>query len=153
MGPQLLNGDVDDLLLDLPQVFVPEAQPLHDPRREVLRDDVGYLDELPKQLLAALGLQVEGDAQLLDVVVVEATPLLQPALPVFEGPGAAHDVPAAVVGRILDPNHLGTKCREQACGPSTRQHTAEVADAKAGQRARARIRRQLRHLRHAATPG
>ena len=79
--------------------------------------------------LAALGAQVERDAELLDVVVVEPAAELDAAPVVDERRRAAHDVPRALRHRVLDPDHLRAERREEPRGARAGELAAEVADA------------------------
>ena len=141
IGPHVLNAafgpacaeaavrHVDDVGLDRLQLLVGEAQAREHAGGEVLGDDVGDGDELAQQLLAALGAQVERDAELLDVVVVEAAADLDAAPLVDERRRAAQDVPRALAHRVLDADHLGAERGEEPGGARAGELPAEVADA------------------------
>ena len=115
--------------------LVGEAHARQHARGEVLGDDVGHRDELAQQLLAALGAQVDGDAELLDVVVVEAATHLDAAAVVAVGRHAAHDVPHALADRVLDADDLGAERGEEPRCARARELTAQVADAEVRERA------------------
>ena len=99
VGPDLAEagvGHVDDVLSDRPQHLVGEAEPFHHARCEVLRDDVGDGDQLAQELLAGLGPEVQRDAELLDVVVVERAAEVSATTLVDERWHPAEDVPVAL---------------------------------------------------------
>ena len=128
-GAEAAVGDVDHLVVDLPQALVAEAESFHDPGREVLGHHVGAGDEAEEELLARVGPEVQRRPELLDVVVVEHAAEVDAAPLVDVGRGAADDVPAALVGRILDPDHLGAERGQDPGGARTGEDAAQVADA------------------------
>ena len=70
--PEAAVRDVDDVGPQLAEHLVGESHAGEDPGGEVLRHHVGGADERGQHLLALIGAQVERDAPLADVVVVEA---------------------------------------------------------------------------------
>jgi len=64
---EAFDGGVDDARVDLLQTFPAEAKPIHHPGAEVLHQDVGLSDEVSKDLLPVVALQVQGDAALVAV--------------------------------------------------------------------------------------
>ena len=123
-------GNVDDVGFQLLQPLVTKSPPLEHAFRKVLGHDIGNLDELGQDLLAAFRPKVQRDAVLFRVVVVEATAEVDAALPVDGGRPAAQYVPAALVHWIFDANHLGAEGGEPLRRARSRQLAGEVADAK-----------------------
>ncbi len=82
--------------------------------------------DLVEQLAAALGAQVERDAELLDVVVLEPTAELDAATVVDERLHAAEDVPAAFGDGILDLDHLRAEGGEHPGGAGPGELAGEV---------------------------
>ena len=107
---------------------------------EVLGDRVGDRDELAQDLLAAFLAQVDGDPELLDVVIVEGAPEVDAAPVVEEGRHPAQDVPGALAHRILDPDHLGAERGEELGGAGAGELAGEVADPDVRERSRPRRR-------------
>jgi hypothetical protein len=70
--PESLAAQIDDVRLDLADILVIEIQPIDDSRPEVLRDDVRILEQLSDELAARFGLQVDSEAALVSVDLVEA---------------------------------------------------------------------------------
>jgi hypothetical protein len=104
--------------------------------REVLRDDVGDGDQVPHELTTALGAEVDGDAELLDVVIVERAAHVDALAVVDEGRDTAEDVPATALHRVLDPDHLRAERGQRARRPRARELAGEVADAEMCERGR-----------------
>ena len=127
---------VDDVGADRPQLVVREAEPGEHAGREVLGDDVGDRDQPADELAAALGAQVDGDAELLDVVVVERAAHVDALAVVDERRHAAQDVPPAALHRVFDPDHLRAERGESARRARARELTREVADAEVRERGR-----------------
>ena len=129
-------GHVHDVGSQLSEPVVAEAQPVHDPGREVLGHRVRDPDQVGQQLLAPVGAQVEGDAELLDVVVVEARAAFGTEVVIDPGPDLADDVPHALPDRVLDANDLGAEGGQHPGRPGPGQLTGQIADAHVVQRAR-----------------
>jgi hypothetical protein len=123
--------DVDDVRLDRAKRLVPEAPSVEHAGGEILRHDVRALDQSGEELLATLRAQVERDAALLRVVVVEAAPEIGSATLVDERRHRAQDVPRALVYRVLDANHVRAEGREPLGGTGAGELAREVADADA----------------------
>ena len=64
-------GNVDDVRFYLLQLFVTETPFVQYAGREIFRDGVRVLDDLGEDLLAFCGSEIQGDAKLVGVVVVE----------------------------------------------------------------------------------
>ena len=64
-------GNVDDVRLYLLQLLVTETPFVQHAGREIFRDGVRALDDLGKDLLAFCGSEIQGDAKLVSIVVVE----------------------------------------------------------------------------------
>ena len=58
------HGHLDDAGVQLAQRLVAEPEPLHDPHAEVLHHHLGPFHQPPKQFLALVMPQVQGDAEL-----------------------------------------------------------------------------------------
>ena len=125
--------DIHDTVVQLLQPFVRKPEAGEHSRREVLGHRVGDGHELGEQLAAAIGAQVERDAQLLDVVVVEAGAAIEARPIVGEGLDTPKQVPASLPDRILDADDLSAERGEQAGRPRAGQLPRQVADANAGQ--------------------
>ena len=126
--PEATIRDINDVGPQRLQILVSEAEPLEDARREVLGHHVRPLHQLAQQLLAALGAEVERDAEFLDVVVVERAAVVEPALSRLVGRIATQDVPAPLAYGVLDANDLGPERCEEARRASTGQLAGEIAD-------------------------
>ena len=124
---------VDDVGTDRLERLVVEAPAVEDARREVLGHDIGDADELPEQLTGAFGAQVERDAQLLDVVVVEGAPEFDAAALVDVRGIAAKDVPAPLGYRVLDTDDLRSEGGKEPGCPGAGQLPGEVADTEMGE--------------------
>ncbi len=82
-------GDVDDVRFDGLELLVAEAPSVEHAGGKVLGDRVGYLDQFGENLFAFVCAQVERDAELVGVVVVEAAAVFEAFLPGLEGRDAA----------------------------------------------------------------
>ena len=133
--PEAAVGDVDDVLAQILEPLVAVAPARHHARREILRDRIRDGDQPLEQFAPLLGLDVERDAQLLDVVVVERPAQLRTAPVVHIGRHPAQDVPAPMVRGILNPNHLRAEGGHELGRPSPGQLPGEIADAQTPQRA------------------
>ena len=143
---------VDDVGPELLQPLVAEAEPLHHAGGEVLGDGVRDAHQLGQQLLAPLGAQVQRDAELLDVVVVEAGAAVGAAVAVEVRAELAHDVPQALGDRVLDADHLRAERREHARRAGAGQLAGQVADADVAQRAVVARTRSPRGLATVGSP-
>src|SRR5690606_11348653 len=110
-----------------------EAQSFKHTRSEVFREHIRDADEFPQELLAALGPQVQRDAELLDVVVVERAAEVDASPLIHVRPGAAQGVPTPLHHRIFDTNDLRAEGGEKLRRAGARKYPAEVADADVGQ--------------------
>ena len=88
---EALDLGEDQARIDLAEPRVVEAQPREGARRHVLDQHVGLLDQPPQQRLAFLGLEIAGDAALVEVVVDEI---------VGVGVGAVAEAPAPRLAAI-----------------------------------------------------
>ncbi len=105
---------------------IAEAELVHRARTEVLQQHVALLDQLPKDLLSFLGLEIQGDALLAPVHRHEVG-----RLAADERRPAARVV--ALAG-LLDLDHLGAHVAEHHRAEGTRQDAGEVEHTNAGQR-------------------
>ena len=123
--------DVDDVRLDLAQLLVAELPALHHPRGEVLDHDVRDGDQALQQLAAARIAEVEGDAELVDVLLAEPVAVVEVRLDVLRT--ARVRVAIVVVDRAgrrpLDLDHLGAERAKDARAPGAGAHPAEIDDA------------------------
>ena len=86
------------------------------------------------RLAARLQAQVQGDAQLLDVVIVErAAELNAPAL-VDVGRRTPEDVPSTLADGVFDPDHPGAQRREITGRAGPGELAGQVADRQVAQR-------------------
>src|SRR5204862_8175290 len=104
---------VHDVGVDALQLVVRESHAREHAGREVLGDRVRHRDELAEELLAALLSEIDGDAELLDVVVVERAAEVDAATIVDEWWNAPQDVPCALTDGILDADHLRAERSEK----------------------------------------
>ena len=74
------GGYHDDVGLEPAQVFVFQPEVLDDPRGKVLGEHIADAHQLPQQFQAAWMVQVQGNAQLIAVLLVEVGPPI-PELP------------------------------------------------------------------------
>ena len=96
---------------------------------EILGHAVGLADQLGQQLFAARRAHIDGDAQLLGVVVVVTAAEFEAPTLVDVGPDAAQDVPTPFAHRVLDADHLRAERGEEPRRAGARQLAAQVADA------------------------
>ena len=122
-------GHIDDVWLDLPQTLVAEAPTFQHTLGEVLAHHIGNADEPRQYLLRPLLAQIQRDAQLAGVVVVEGAAHVHAAPLIHERWGAAQDVPTAFVRRVFDADDLGAERRQPLGGAGAGQLPGEVADA------------------------
>src|SRR3954451_5391373 len=133
-GAEALQRRVDQPRVELVQGLPREAEAVHHARAEVLDQDVGAVDQLAEDLLALVGLHVEGEAPLVAVEhrEVEAVHVGQIAQL------AAGDVPAA---GLLDLDDVGSHPGQELRADRAGLHMRHVHDADAleGLRKRHRI--------------
>ena len=101
---------VDDLRLHALAVFVSDAEPHRDAGRHVVVHDVGALDELERDLVPALLLEIEREAALAALAAEERLPR------------HAH----AVTGDRLDLDHVGAEIADHHRAERTGEVLAEV---------------------------
>src|SRR5947207_2089258 len=99
-----------------------EAEVWHDPRAEVLHDDIRIGGQGAIDLLSVRVSQVDDEAALTPVQIREC-PLAPPQIHRTRSIGAA---------RPLDLDYLGTQSREQPAGPRPRPDHSQVKHAHAG---------------------
>ena len=121
------NAGEDDLLVDLFQRLVIDAETVLDVGPVVLGDDVGFFDELHENLQAVRILQVQREAALVAVQVLE----------VGAGALAAPAVGEIESGRRLDLDDVGAPVGELAHCGGTGTHAGQVDYTEARQRAAA----------------
>ena len=109
--PEAAVGYIDDVATNLPHPFVAETPALQHALGEVLANHVGDFDQASEDVLRSLVAQVQRDAVLAGIVVVEGAASIEPALAILVGRPAAQDVPAALPHRVFDANHFGTEGR------------------------------------------
>ena len=112
------DGGVDDLVVDLLEHVIADAQLVHDAGAVVLDDDVGLLDHLEEELLALLGLQVQGDALLaaVDVGIVHAVVVLL----------RTHGAGVVALARHLDLDDVGAVVGQHHRAVRTGQNAGQV---------------------------
>ena len=102
---------VYDVGVDLLDLFIAEAQPPEAALAHVGEEDVGFLEEPGDDLVALFGLEVDGQALLVAVVVLEIVG--EAVLVLDAAEGAA--VPAGVAGEpFLDLDDLGAHVGEES---------------------------------------
>src|SRR3954470_9062218 len=121
-GAEALQRRVDQPRVELVQVLPREAETVHHARAEVLDQDVGAVDQLAEDLLALVGLHVEGEAPL---VAVEHREVERVHVGQIAQLGAG-DVTAA---RLLDLDDVRSHPGEQLGADRTGLHVRHVDDA------------------------
>src|SRR4051794_40384504 len=121
---EALQRRVDQARVELVQVLPREPEPVHDARPEVLDHDVGSVDELAEDLLALVGLHVEGEAPLVAVEHREVQRVHVRQIAEL----AAGDVTAA---GLLDLDDVGSHPREELRADRAGLHVRHVDDADA----------------------
>src|SRR5712691_8093 len=130
------HRDIDDVRLDPAQLRIAEAPFLQHPGAEILDHDIGDGDQ-PLHDLQALGAaDVEAEALLVDVGVVEIPRGVQIDLEVLRRRGTRQ--PAALILRPLDLYDLGPQSPEPARRPWPGPHPAEIHHANFFKGARSR---------------
>ena len=110
------DGADDDSLIERPELRVREAHALHDPRPEVLPDDVGLTHEVVEDFAAPVAREIERQRLLVPVDREEVR-----RLAVGQERRAHHAHRIAAV-RILDLDHLGAHVGEQHRAIGAREH-------------------------------
>ena len=134
------GGHVNESWVDNAKLLVVEVEVGHGARAQVLDDDVGGRDQLAKDLLAAIRLEVDRDRPL---VAVEAHE--RGALAIDQRRRHAHLV--AAVG-VFDLDHLGPEVGQLHAAERRRHVVADLEHADAGER-----RRAIAHRRPPSSPG
>ena len=116
------------------QLLVGEPEALEHAGREVLRHHVRDRDQPAEQIARALRARVEGDAELLDVVVVERPAEVDAAPLVRKRWDAAQDVPPALPHRILDADHLRAERGQESRRACAGELSGEITDAEMRER-------------------
>ena len=116
------GGRVDQLRPACLQRFVAEPQLLHHAGSEILRHDIGGIDQAQRELASLGRLQIDGDAAL---VAVGAQ--VERALPVVPDVAAA---PVALPGAfgVLDRDHVGAKVAQRLYAHRPQQEMVEADD-------------------------
>ena len=113
---------IDDLLVDLGEVLVVDAEPALHVRPIVLDDDIRLLDELLERRDAFLALQVERDAALVAVQILKIRTQPRPAhVALFD------------VFRRLDLDDIGAPIGELAHAGRAGTHACQIENGEAGQ--------------------
>ena len=123
------DGAIDHVRLDLAQLVIAEAEPVHDARTEILDDSIGGGHQPAKQLLAGGGLQIDGDRALAGVLRQERH-AHQPLVQFGIGTELACQVADA---RHLDLDHVRTQHRQLVAGEGPGQHVGQIENADAVQ--------------------
>jgi hypothetical protein len=105
--------DVDNIALHLAQPLVPVAELVHDACREVLAHYVGDGNQAFEEPPPVVVLQVDGDAALLDIVLVERSAGIDTGRPVPHRVAPALGVPHALPDWILDPDDVCAHRRQE----------------------------------------
>src|SRR5919112_1558038 len=121
---EALERRVDQARVELVQVLPGEPEAVHDARAEVLDQDVGAGHELAEDLLALVGLHVEGEAPLVAVEHREVQRVHVRQIAEL----AAGDVPPA---GLLDLDDVGSHPREELRADRAGLHVRHVEDADA----------------------
>ncbi len=148
--PEAAVGNIDNVRLNAPHLFVWKPPPLHHASAEVLRDDIADGDYLAHNLLAAFTLRIQRNPQLLHIMIVEHPAEVSAAPLVNVRPVPPEDVPSPLAQPVLDANHLRTKRREKPSRARTCKLPRKVAYPYRRKRALSSIRRHIavskRHL-------
>ena len=119
----------DQLRVDRLQVFPAHVETRHDPRAEVLRDDVGFGRQAFHQLLTVRLREVDADGALADVLLGEVA---------GDSPDAAPDVAGHVALGRFDLEHIRSEIGHDTSGERTGEYPGEVEDLDAFERKRHR---------------
>ncbi len=121
------HGHVDDARIDGANVVVAEPQTVHDVGTIVFKDDVADGAELQEDVAAGVPGEVEREAVLIAVVVVEVRrPVVPVGLRARDQPKAAELVP---LSWGFDLDDLGAVIAEHACAERSGPNGREVDDA------------------------
>src|SRR5215472_5914381 len=128
VGPTLAKpGDaaIDDARVDRLDRLVIDAEPVFDLRAEILDDDVSLFRQLEEDRFALLRLQVQGQAALVAMQVLEIEAIA----------AGAGDI-ASRLTRWLDLDHIGAPIGELTNRRRTGTGMTQIEDGKAGERQR-----------------
>src|SRR5712672_2514606 len=114
------DAAIDDARIDLAQILVVDAEPLLHVRPEILHHHVVLLDQPPEHREPLGRLQVQRDAALVAVQVLEIRPLAR----------AARRLAALELRRRLDLDHVGAPVGELTHAGRPRANPGEVEDGK-----------------------
>src|SRR6267154_4743337 len=115
---------IDDIRFDLAQLLVAEAPFLQHPGAEILDHDVGDGDQPLHDLQAFGASDIQAEALLVDVGVVEISRGVQIDLKILRRRSTRQ--PAALILRPLDLDDLGSKSPQPTRGPRPGAHPAEI---------------------------
>jgi hypothetical protein len=120
------HRDVDDILPDLPNRLVPEPEFLHGTRGEVVGDDIARGDQASRELLAGIGLQIQGYAALAAVAVGEVAAPVDTRDAVLVGAAAAQRIHPPTTFDLDDVRAvIGEQLRREGAGADP----GEIGDA------------------------
>src|SRR5579875_3980946 len=105
------------------QAMVSNAKPIDDPRRKILRGDIAMARQFMHQRDALRLLQIDLDAQLVVILLVETAAAVESRLAVGLRNEQAAD---AGMARAFDPNHFRPKAGELRGAERSRPHPAEI---------------------------
>ena len=115
---------IDDVRFDAAQHVIAKAPVPQHPRAEILDHDVGHGDQLFRDFQPFRAADVERQAFLVDVGVVEVPRGVEVDLDIPRRRGAGQ--PAALVLRPLDLDDLGAESAEPACRPRPGPHPGKI---------------------------
>ena len=148
--PEAAVGNIDNVRLNAPHLFVWKPPPLHHARAEVLRDNIADGDYLAHNLLAALTFRIQRYPQLLHIMIVEHPAEVSAAPLVNIRPIPPENVPSPLAQPVLDANNLRPKRCEEPGRARPRKLPRKVAYPYRRKRALISIRRHIavskRHL-------
>ncbi|MNL08410.1 hypothetical protein D3C87_1291290 [compost metagenome] len=128
------HRQIDHARVDLAQRLVSQPQPLHGSRREVVRHDVGVLDQAQCQGTRLWTFQIQRDAALAGVAVSEVPAAIDAGPPVLERLCFTQRIQA--IG-AFDLDHVGAKIRKQLGGEGSGSDPGKVDYRDPGQGTRA----------------
>ena len=129
--PEPGDRAIDDVMLDLPERRIAQAEPVHDAGPEILHHHVGGGDEPAERRLAPLrALEIDGDRALAGVLRQERRAHADP-IEIGIGAELTREIARA---RHLDLDHVGAELGELIAAEGAGEHVGEIEDARAGQK-------------------
>src|SRR5215831_17276485 len=125
-SPVARHRNHDDVRFHLLQYRIAEAEPIHDARRKVLANDIALRHQLFGDGHSLWLLEVECQAELALIVLVEIAAAIDPCLAL--GPRRQHARDTGPTRRF-DADHLSAEMRELQSAERPGPHPSEVGNA------------------------